>query len=288
MAAVGAGQQAVVGAVVWVCCGGVGRRAGLQAAVVRGRRGCGWRRSRRSVRRSNRAVAVRGCGWGGCGGGIERRQRNQAATVKSSGGEKTPNSLCGVAANDRNVAQWVAEVLEGTNLARGSDGGVRPSSTRRKKENGRGEQERGRMAASEEGVRVVESCFVKPAADTPRKAIWLSPLDIMLARRGYTPLIHFYRPCVDQTSAQDFFDVTRLKSALGKALVAFYPMAGRLRVDVHGRLEIDCNGKGMLFLVAYSRLTIDDFRDLKPSSKLRRFFVPCMDDSSDILCATQV
>ncbi|VAH99688.1 unnamed protein product [Triticum turgidum subsp. durum] len=145
------------------------------------------------------------------------------------------------------------------------------------------------MAAGEEKVLVVESCFVTPAVDTPRKALWLSPLDIMLARRGYTPLVHFYSPCVDyKTSAQDFFDVTRLKSALGKALVAFYPMAGRLRVGVHGRLEIDCNGKGMLFLVAYSRLTIDDFRDLKPSSKLRRLFVPRMDDSSDILCATQV
>uniref|UniRef100_A0A453QC34 Shikimate O-hydroxycinnamoyltransferase n=1 Tax=Aegilops tauschii subsp. strangulata TaxID=200361 RepID=A0A453QC34_AEGTS len=153
--------------------------------------------------------------------------------------------------------------------------------------NGGGEQERRRMAAGEEEVLVVESCFVTPAVDTPRKALWLSPLDIMLASRGYTPLVHFYRPCVDETSAQDFFDVTKLKTALGKALVAFYPMAGRLRVGAHGRLEIDCNGKGMLFLMAYSRLTINDFRDLKPSSKLRRLFVPRMDDSSDILCATQ-
>ena len=135
---------------------------------------------------------------------------------------------------------------------------------------------------------MVESCFVTPAVDTPRKALWLSPLDIMLARRGYTPLIHFYRPCVDQTSAQDFFDVTRLKSALGKALVAFYPMAGRLRVDADGRLEIDCNGEGMPFLVAHCHLTVDDFTDFKPSSRLRRLFVPHTEDSEGIVCSTQV
>lgn len=133
---------------------------------------------------------------------------------------------------------------------------------------------------------MVESCFVKPTADMPKKALRLSPLDLMLARRGYTPLLHFYRPSVDQTSTHAFFDVTRLKIALGKALVAFYPMAGRLRVDADSRLEIDCNGKGMLFLVAYSRLTVNDFGDLKPSPKLRRLFVPHMDDSAGTAVAT--
>lgn len=143
------------------------------------------------------------------------------------------------------------------------------------------------MAGAEE-VQVVESCFVTPTAETPRKVLRLSPLDLMLANRGHIPLVHFYRRSVDETSTHGFFDVTRLKTALGKALVAIYPMAGRLRVDADGRLEIDCNGKGMPFLVAYSRLTVNDFSDLKPSPKLRRLFVPRMHDSADILCATQV
>lgn len=142
------------------------------------------------------------------------------------------------------------------------------------------------MAGVEE-VEVVESCFVTPAADTPRKGLWLSALDLMLANRGYTPLVHFYRRRpVTKTTDDDFFNVTRLKAALGKALVAFYPMAGRLRVDADGRLEIDCNSKGMLFLVARSHLTLDDFSDLKPSPRLRRLFVPQM--LSAEVCATQV
>ncbi|XP_044408663.1 putrescine hydroxycinnamoyltransferase 1-like [Triticum aestivum] len=140
--------------------------------------------------------------------------------------------------------------------------------------------------AGEEEVQVVESCFVTPAVDTPSRAIRLSPFDLMLASRGYTPLVHFYRR--PETSGDDFFNVSRLKTALGKALVPFYPLAGRLRAGGDGRLEIDCNGKGMLFLVAQSRLTMDDFTDFKPSSKQRRLFVPHVSDSDGLLWATQV
>ena len=133
---------------------------------------------------------------------------------------------------------------------------------------------------------MVESSFVTPAADTPSRALPLSPFDLMLANRGYTPLVHFYRR--PETAGDDFFDVTRLKTALGKALVPFYPLAGRLRAGADGRLEIDCNGKGMLFLVAHSRLTVDDFSDFKPSSKQRRLFVPHANHSDSLLWTTQV
>ncbi|KAF7082135.1 hypothetical protein CFC21_086015 [Triticum aestivum] len=112
--------------------------------------------------------------------------------------------------------------------------------------------------AGEEEVRVIESSFVMPASDTPRKALRLSPLELMLANRGLTPVVRFYRP---RTTDDAFFDVIRLKTALGKALVAFYPMADRLRADADGRLEIDCNNKGVLFVVAHSRLTNYDFSD---------------------------
>ncbi|KAF0917280.1 hypothetical protein E2562_017456 [Oryza meyeriana var. granulata] len=37
---------------------------------------------------------------------------------------------------------------------------------------------------------------------------------------------------------------------MAKALVAFYPLAGRLRVDSDGQLEKDCNAEGALFVVA--------------------------------------
>ncbi|KAF8662817.1 hypothetical protein HU200_055395 [Digitaria exilis] len=75
---------------------------------------------------------------------------------------------------------------------------------------------------------------------------------------------------------------------MAKALVAFYPLAGRLGVDSDGRIEISCNGEGALFVVARAaELTIEDVKDFKPSPELRRQFVPRIEPSSVIL-AVQV
>jgi shikimate O-hydroxycinnamoyltransferase len=122
----------------------------------------------------------------------------------------------------------------------------------------------------------------------PRKALWLSPLDRLMATRGYTPFVQVYRR-PSGGDATGFFDVTRLKAALGKALVAFYPFAGRLEVGQDGRFQIDCKGQGALFVVAHnSRLAVDDFGNLKPSPELRTLLVPRVDDSAGTLCAIQV
>ena len=128
-------------------------------------------------------------------------------------------------------------------------------------------------------------CMVAPCQETPRRGMWLSPLDLLLLNRGHTPAVYFYPY---RSLPGDSFDVARRTAALAKALVAFYPLAGRLRAGGDGRLEIDCNGKGMLFLVSQSRLTMDDFTDFKPSSKQRRLFVPHVSDSDGLLWATQV
>ncbi|KAM3261323.1 hypothetical protein ACQJBY_052159 [Aegilops geniculata] len=134
-------------------------------------------------------------------------------------------------------------------------------------------------------VKVVESCMVAPSAQTPTNGLWLSPLDLMLVNRGHTPTVYFYR-----SQSGDFFDVARLKAAMAKALVAFYPLAGRLGVGGRdGRLVIDCAGQGALFVVARSDLAVDDFSDFKPSTELRRLFVPRVEDySPPVMCAVQV
>ncbi|KAF7068417.1 hypothetical protein CFC21_074188 [Triticum aestivum] len=135
-------------------------------------------------------------------------------------------------------------------------------------------------------VKVVESCMVAPSAQTPRHGLWLSPLDLMLVNRGHTPTVYFYR----SESGGDFFDVARLKAAMAKALVAFYPLAGRLGVGGRdGRAVIDCAGQGALFVAARSELAVDDFSGFKPSPELRRLFVPRVEDySPPVMCAVQV
>nr|CAB3472322.1 unnamed protein product [Digitaria exilis] len=135
-------------------------------------------------------------------------------------------------------------------------------------------------------VQVLESSFVSPSEPTPTEGLWLSPLDLVLANRGHTPTVYFYRS--NDAATADFFDVARLKEAMAKALVAFYPLAGRLGVDSDGRIEISCNGEGALFVVARAaELTIEDVKDFKPSPELRRQFVPRIEPSSVIL-AVQV
>ncbi|CAL4993785.1 unnamed protein product [Urochloa decumbens] len=121
-------------------------------------------------------------------------------------------------------------------------------------------------------VQVIESCFVAPSAATPQKAQWLSSLDVTFADRGHTPTVYFYHSA--DAAIANFSEVTnRLKESLAKALVAFYPFAGRLGVDDDGRPEINCNGEGALFVVARSENTADDFNDLTPTKELRRGFV---------------
>ncbi|CAO2209094.1 unnamed protein product [Urochloa humidicola] len=134
-------------------------------------------------------------------------------------------------------------------------------------------------------VRVVESSFVAPSEATPRKGLWLSSLDLLMAKRGHTPTFYLFNHNV---AASDFFDVARLKEAMAKALVPFYPLAGRLGVDSSGRMEIDCNGEGALFVVANADgITIDEIKDVKPSPELRRQLVPRIEPSSVVL-AVQV
>ncbi|KAF7814541.1 shikimate O-hydroxycinnamoyltransferase-like [Senna tora] len=118
--------------------------------------------------------------------------------------------------------------------------------------------------------------MVRPAEETPRRALWNSNVDLVVPN-FHTPSVYFYRP----TGASDFFDAEVLKEALSKALVPFYPMAGRLRRDDDGRVEIDCNGEGVLFVEAETTGVIDDFGDFAPTLELRQL-IPAVDYSAGI------
>ncbi|TVU02655.1 hypothetical protein EJB05_51845 [Eragrostis curvula] len=133
-------------------------------------------------------------------------------------------------------------------------------------------------------VQVIDSSSVAPSEPTPRKALWLSPLDLVMASRGHTPTVYLYR---SHDAASDFFDVARMKTSLAKALVAFYPLAGRVDTDDNGRAQINCNSEGALFVVAHIDRRADDFGHLKPSPELRRLFVPPIEPPS-IMLAIQV
>ncbi|KAJ4964086.1 hypothetical protein NE237_024025 [Protea cynaroides] len=93
----------------------------------------------------------------------------------------------------------------------------------------------------------------------------------------HPPSVYFYRP----NACSNFFDVAVLKETLSKALVTFFPMARRLRRDDDGRVEINCNGDGMLFVKAETCSVIDDFGDFAPMMELKRL-TPAVVYSGDI------
>jgi len=118
--------------------------------------------------------------------------------------------------------------------------------------------------------------MVAPAEETPRRPLWNSNVDLVVPN-FHTPSVYFYRP----NGASNFFDTAVMKAALSKALVPFYPMAARLRRDDDGRVELFCNGQGVLFVEAETTASIDDFGDFSPSLELRQL-IPAVDYSAGI------
>lgn len=55
--------------------------------------------------------------------------------------------------------------------------------------------------------------------------------------------------------------VKLIKDALGKALVYFYPLAGRLMEVSNRKLVVDCNAKGVLFIEADADISLEKLRD---------------------------
>ncbi|PON74941.1 Transferase [Parasponia andersonii] len=124
---------------------------------------------------------------------------------------------------------------------------------------------------------VKEKIMVKPAEKLPRQSVWMSGLDLMTGN-VHSPLIYFYKPNAEDSK---FFDPKVLKESLSKVLAPFYPMAGRFRLDHSGRHEIDCNGEGVLFIVAKSSSLLEDFRHFAPTPVLRSL-CPAVDYSGGI------
>ncbi|KAL6012189.1 hypothetical protein ACLOJK_002667 [Asimina triloba] len=124
---------------------------------------------------------------------------------------------------------------------------------------------------------VKQSTIVQPAKDTPKEIVWLSNIDLLVPRL-HTISIYFYKP----NGSANFFDPRVIKEALSKVLVPFYPLAGRLRNNDAGRLEIDCNGEGALFVEAEADVALDYFGDFTPIPEFKQQLVPLADYSKDI------
>ncbi|XP_020082532.1 hydroxycinnamoyltransferase 1-like [Ananas comosus] len=126
-------------------------------------------------------------------------------------------------------------------------------------------------------IRVWRSAMVRPSESTPQRRLWNSNLDLVVVR-WHTPSVYFYRRA---RILNNFFDAAVLEAALARVLVQFYPVAGRLARDEDGRIEIDCNAEGVLFVVAEADCTVDDFGDFAPTPEMKRL-IPSVEYTDDV------
>lgn len=99
---------------------------------------------------------------------------------------------------------------------------------------------------------------VLPCAPTESSSLYLSCIDQCVAYVVDT--VYFYPACPDRATADDVVD--KLRDALGKILVPYHFMAGRLQVSAEGTLEISCNRAGALFAGATTDLKLADLGDV--------------------------
>ncbi|XP_074285297.1 benzyl alcohol O-benzoyltransferase-like isoform X1 [Silene latifolia] len=98
--------------------------------------------------------------------------------------------------------------------------------------------------------------IVCPAKPTPREQKLLSDLDDQEGLRFHMPAIMFYKanPLMNGKDP-----VKVIKDALAKALVFYYPLAGRLVEGTNRKLVVDCTGEGVPFIEAEANASLDDF-----------------------------
>jgi hypothetical protein len=110
------------------------------------------------------------------------------------------------------------------------------------------------MALRSFPVRRQPAVLVAPATPTPRELKLLSDIDDQESLRFHVPVIHFFQHGGDQAAMV-------LQDAIARALVHYYPFAGRLRDLECRKLAVDCTGEGVLFVEAQADVRIDNFGD---------------------------
>ena len=104
--------------------------------------------------------------------------------------------------------------------------------------------------------------LVAPAKPTPHETKLLSDIDSQAGLNVNIPVMQFYR---NEPSMVGKDPVEVIRNALAQALVSNYPLAGRLKEGPSGKLMVDCNEEGVMFIEADADVTLEQFGDfLKP------------------------
>ncbi|KAK1426090.1 hypothetical protein QVD17_14758 [Tagetes erecta] len=98
--------------------------------------------------------------------------------------------------------------------------------------------------------------LIVPAKPTPRELKPLSDIDDQEGLRFHISLIHFYQR---NPKMENKNPASVIREALAKALVFYYPFAGRLKEGPERKLMVDCSSEGVLFTEAEADVTLEQF-----------------------------
>lgn len=105
--------------------------------------------------------------------------------------------------------------------------------------------------------------LIPPAELTPYAFKYLSDLDNKDRFRCHVPMINFYRK---NPSMEGKDPVNIIRDAVAKALVFYYPFAGRLREYARQKLAVECTGEGVVFVEADADMMLHQFGDIRHPS----------------------
>jgi shikimate O-hydroxycinnamoyltransferase len=110
--------------------------------------------------------------------------------------------------------------------------------------------------------------LIVPSEATPNGLLPLSESDQAM-QWTHAPLIIIYKPNDNKTIP---FSIETMKNSLSRALVHYYPLAGRLHWIEGGRLQLHCNAMGAQLSEAYSEAKLDEFGDFTPNGIIQHLF----------------
>ncbi|CAL9038816.1 unnamed protein product [Musa banksii] len=129
-------------------------------------------------------------------------------------------------------------------------------------------------------VTMLAAGLVAPCEHTPSATLTLSSVDHALGLRFSLEMMSAYGHGVEAARL--------VRGALSRALVPYYPIAGRLVTSGEGELEVACTGDGVWFVEAMAHCSLIDLKNLEfplviPKEELLPSPPPCINPEEMIL-----